>query len=89
MKRICAGMTVLCLTASGLLASRPINDPPYFEEWPEETVVRFREEVKDLAKLKEHLERVTAPNLSGRGAMWWLYDQDMEKTFRVEYWIFQ
>ena len=77
MKKVCVSMMAVCLTVTGLLASPSPNDPPYFEQWPEEMVASHREAFKDAAKLREHLEHVTDPSRFEKTG-WWLWEQDME-----------
>jgi hypothetical protein len=62
MRKMMRVTTALCLTASVLLASRPyiVGEPPYYDTWPEERVGQAREDFKDAAKLKEHIERQTS-----------------------------
>ena len=77
MKKVCVSMMAVCLTVTGLLASPSPNDPPYFEQWPEEMVASHREAFKDAAKLREHLEHVTDPSRFEKTG-WWLWEQDMK-----------
>ena len=60
MSMVCA--MVLCLTATGLFASRTADAPPCFEGWPEDRAEHAREDFKDAGEPREHPERKTAPN---------------------------